>query len=774
MTSARSAGSITSGRVLPQTRNEIEKGSLEELIFSVNGIIWEAQSVRGQKSHITFVSPNAEPLLGYSPGRWRQVPDFCEECLHPDDKERVLELRERAIREQNTFDCEYRVISPSGKIIWLRSVAMPYPDGPDLVKLRGLTVNITDRKESQKAIQQSEELVRVVLSSMRDHIAVLDLNGRIIIVNESWNRYAEENGVTSPSKVGVGVNYLEVLRGDHRESSEDAEKAIAGIRAVLDGTTKLYRQEYFSSHPSRPQWFLMSVTPLRRPEGGAVVSHIDITERKLAEQELREAETRNRAFLKSVPDLMFMMDRDGVYLDYHARDHDLLFVRPEQFLGKRMVDIMPPDLSYEFMRCFDLALQSEDPVVHEYSLTLPTGKRDFEARIASCNHDKFLCMVRDITDRKLTEQRLVESQKRYLLACTAGGVSVWDYDLRTGETYCDSSLAQVLGFSDEERMTNADWLEIIHPEDRDRVLAQGKQALSPANPIDSEGNSPVPETEYRVLHKDGTVRWFLNRATVMRTPTGKPYRVIGTVTDITSRKGAEEALGASKEALRKSNRKVKQLFGKQLLAQDEERKRISRELHDSVNQQVAAISISLSKLKRELPVQDLSIDTQITLIEERIGELSESIRHLSHRLHSTTIQHVGLVSALNSYCDDISRDEGIKVNFRTDGKIVPLPAEVSLCAYRITQESLRNVVKYSGAKFADVMLSFADDTLFLDVIDYGIGFDTQRARNGDGLGLISMEERARQLDGSVQITSSSGNGTKIAVRLPIGGQHERH
>jgi PAS domain S-box-containing protein len=386
---------------------------------------------------------------------------------------------------------------------------------------------------------------------------------------------------------------------------------------------------------------------------------------------------------------------------------------------------------------------------------------------------EILGTAQDVTERKLAEDRLTESQNRYALATGAGGVSVWDYDLGTGEIYCDSTLAHILGFAEDEKQ-NADWLQVIHPDDKARVLSHGRKALVAKTPIDADGNSPVPEIEYRALHKDGSILWFLNRATILRSPKGRPYRIIGTITDITARKRAELELNSKRETLRKTNRQVKRLVGKLLLAQEEERKRISRELHDGVNQQIAALGISLSKLKAQLSGGDPSVSSQIANLESRILDASDSIRELSHRLHSSLLQHVGLVSALKSHCDDVSRDEGVRVSLSIHGETFAISPEVSLCVYRITQESLRNVVKYSGAKTAEVTLAFTPGRLMLSVIDFGVGFDVQQTKNEVGLGLISIEERAAQLKGSAQIISSPGKGTKILVELPIGGHNERH
>jgi len=645
----------------------------------------------------------------------------------------------------------------------------------------------------------------------------------------------------------------------------------------------------------------MCVTALKRPEGGAVVSHVDITERKLMEKELRDVETRNEAFIKTIPDLMFLLGRDGTYLDFHAKNPDLLYVRPETFMGKKTIDILPPDVAKGMYRCYDEAILTNDQVIYEYGLNIPMmGERYFEARIVPCDQSRILVIVRDITDRKLDEEelresrryiqqiadtmpailylfdteekrvtyvneqvasilgytpleifefgssilpsivkrenlmdmpwhirelgsvqgsewvehdyrlkhkngewrwfhmreavfsrsldghpkeilgtaqditdrklieyKLIESQSRYNLATLAGGVSVWDYNLETGEIYCDPNLSYILGFTEYEKQTYTDWLEVIHPDDRDHVLSHAKKAFEdrPSN----EYVTPIPEIEYRVLHKDGSIRWFINRGTVLTNEANSPYRVIGTITDITERKNMEETITFNREALQKTNEQIKQLVGKLLVAQEEERKRISRELHDDVNQQVAGIGIAVSQLKRDITNPDETVDHSLIKLQNRISDLSDSIRDLSHRLHSTTIQHVGLVATLDSYCGRLSREENINVSFTVKGLINTVPDDVALCLYRITQESLRNVIKHSDATSAEVTLKYEDDGVALSIIDRGKGFDLRKARNEGGLGLISLEERVRLLEGNIEIISSPGQGTHIEAQIPLGG-----
>lgn len=246
----------------------------------------------------------------------------------------------------------------------------------------------------------------------------------------------------------------------------------------------------------------------------------------------------------------------------------------------------------------------------------------------------------------------------------------------------------------------------------------------------------------------------------------KPY-LIGVGIDIAERKRAEEALRKSEEALRESYNQIRDLAGRLLAAQEEERKHIARELHDDLNQQVAALAIGLGTLERQLPEHDGPVHRLLTKLEDKTTGLSEWIRRLSHQLHSTTLEHVGLEEALRASCSELRDQQGISVSFEVKGSIVPLPPNIALCLYRVAQESLRNIAKHSGATSAELTLAMNGEAVELRIADHGIGFDSRSRHLGEGLGLVSMLERVRLVRGKLEVNSQPGHGTELRVHVPI-------
>jgi signal transduction histidine kinase len=238
-----------------------------------------------------------------------------------------------------------------------------------------------------------------------------------------------------------------------------------------------------------------------------------------------------------------------------------------------------------------------------------------------------------------------------------------------------------------------------------------------------------------------------------------------------SRKRVQEELRESANALRDSHARITNLAGRLINAQDEERKHIARELHDDLSQQVAGLGLGLSALKRRLPDADPARE-QVARLQGQVAGLSEQMRRLSHELHSSILQNVGLAVALRRYCDDFTGRHGVAVDLDVQDRIDPIPADVSLCLYRVVQESLQNIAKHSGTRSAAVRLAAVQDALELHVTDQGAGFDPAEAASRRGLGVISMEERVRLVQGSFRLQTRVAAGTEIVVRIPLAGTHE--
>jgi signal transduction histidine kinase len=270
--------------------------------------------------------------------------------------------------------------------------------------------------------------------------------------------------------------------------------------------------------------------------------------------------------------------------------------------------------------------------------------------------------------------------------------------------------------------------------------------------------------EYRLKRRDGEYRWVLDTGVPRFGSDGRFGGYIGSCIDITERRQAEEALRANEAALRQSHGQVQDLAGRLITAQEMERARIARDLHDDIGQQLAAISIAISGCKRRPDTQgSAELVEALTAVQRRIIGLAEDIRLLSHDLHPGALTHAGLVEAVRSHCAEFARQQAIDVAVDADDEIEIADIATALCLYRIVQEALRNIAKHADARRVLIVVRRVEDEVQLTVGDDGKGFILKEAREQGGLGLRSMDERVRLVGGRLSIEAMPGRGTTITV-----------
>ncbi len=244
--------------------------------------------------------------------------------------------------------------------------------------------------------------------------------------------------------------------------------------------------------------------------------------------------------------------------------------------------------------------------------------------------------------------------------------------------------------------------------------------------------------------------------------------IIGLLVQLIRRRTAERVVAGKEADLQASYDQNRDLAGRLLTAQEVERTRIARDLHDGVCQELASASVDVSYLRQRAGhIQSPEMQETLVSLQGRIASMAETLRLLSHGLHPSVLHHIGLVAALQAQCVEVERQHRVQVGFFAEGDVEPASALVALSLFRIAQEALRNTAKHGHARRATVFVARGDSDLTLAVTDDGRGFDPVTARTDDGLGLVSIEERARLVQGKVTIRSQPGRGTTIEVRVPL-------
>jgi PAS domain S-box-containing protein len=313
--------------------------------------------------------------------------------------------------------------------------------------------------------------------------------------------------------------------------------------------------------------------------------------------------------------------------------------------------------------------------------------------------------------------------------------------------FVNDSLCRMFGHSEREMMRMS-CRDFSHPEDYEREGVLFKDLLA--------GDRKSYEIEKRFFHRDGSIVWGKVHVTLLREYPNGSRVVLGIVEDITAQKDMLEKLVISQ-------REVESLASRLILSQEEERRRVARELHDDIGQRLSMATSEVHALEKKLGKNGNNNWKLIESLAKDLDILVSDIHGLSHRLHSSQLQHLGITAALRDLCRQMGRS-GLDVDLQGDDGLEPIPKDITLCLYRIAQEALTNTLNHSGEARASVILSKTADTYSMSIQDSGRGFEIQAEPRG--LGLISMRERLKPLHGSLSLSSSPGKGTRIVVTIP--------
>ena len=344
------------------------------------------------------------------------------------------------------------------------------------------------------------------------------------------------------------------------------------------------------------------------------------------------------------------------------------------------------------------------------------------------------------TRNRKADLRLRESEKRFRLMADTTPALIWMCDKEGTVTYLND---RRIDFTGRDLATGFDdtWSKFIHPDDVQSVQTANKRALEK-----QQGYSK----EYRLRRRDGAYRWMLDIAAPRVNEDGSFAGFVGSAADITDQKLAHEAL--------------EKIGGKLIEAQEEERSRIARELHDDICQRLALLSMELEQATRG---SNSGRSPKLEEIRRHCAEIAGDVQALSHKLHSSKLEYLGLAAAIRSFCREFSQQHDVSVEFADENVPNFLPRDISLSLFRVTQEALQNALKHSGIGQFSVVLRSSEKEIQLEVSDRGAGFDVEGAKLDRGLGLVSMQERAHLVHGTFTIESSENGGTRILVRVPL-------
>ena len=358
----------------------------------------------------------------------------------------------------------------------------------------------------------------------------------------------------------------------------------------------------------------------------------------------------------------------------------------------------------------------------------------------------------DLTERRRAEAALRENEERLKLAFAGAQEGVWDWNLETGAVVYSSRWKEMLGYADDEIEPHISaWEQLLHPDD--------VEAAQRVNESVQRGAATY-EGEFRLRHKDGHYVQVLSRGyPVRRDPGGPIVRIVGTHFDLTERKRAE------------AERARTELLTRLVFAQEDERRRIAREMHDQFGEQLTALALRIRALKDACGDRE-DWRAHVESIETIAQRLDRDVDTLVWELRPTALDDLGLRAALANYVQDWSTRAGIPATLHTSGLLDDrLAGDAETALYRIAQEALTNVAKHARARNVEILLERRVEHVLLIIEDDGVGFDPAATGSGaQGFGLLGMQERAGLVGATLEIESSPGNGTTVLVRMTSGAK----
>lgn len=609
--------------------------------------------------------------------------------------------------------------------------------------------------------------IESILDALPANIALLDGQGSIVKVNAAWRRFARENapGQGAPAVIGaVDSNYLAVCDAAVGPSAEGAAAAATGIREVLAGRQAGFSLEYPCHSPEQQRWFLMSVAPCAAPHQYVVVTHVDITQRKLIELAQVSSELRLQLALEATGDGLWDWDLTSNQAYFSPGYYALTGYRAEEvradFTWFKSL-IHSGDLP-GVMATIEAYLRGDTTnsevefrmVTASGALRWIRGRGRVVERDATGTPLRMVGLITDIREQKRLEHALRESEARYRMVLEDQTEIILRFRTDGTIVYANEVYCRLVGKPVEE-IVGRRWQPVAHPDDLPMIVARLAE-LSPAQ--------PVVVIENRIYDGQGEVRWmqFVNRAFFDAAGGITEIQVVGR--DITERKRIE----ARKSVLREENTRL----ARELIdLQDKERAHLARELHDELSQQLVAIRAHAAAIRRRAAGGDAHLLADAAAIEASASQIYAASHRLMEGLHPQLLDSAGLDEALRmlllgAWLDD-HRD--IQATLRLAGKLDDIGDEVLIHLFRIAQGCLSNVALHARASRVRVFLGERWEAgrrvLRLVIRDDGVGMDP--AAEHGGLGLRVMQERARNLGGSFVLQSWPGAGTRVVVEVRV-------
>jgi len=607
-----------------------------------------------------------------------------------------------------------------------------------------------------RELEESRDAYRDLAEKQRDFIYAGDLANRITYVNEALAAFI---GAPVPDLIG---RYFHEFTVPHPDSADTPTV----LTSIASGEPQP-RMTFVLRTPSGLRW--VEVQPSLIEDGaGRVVGFRgigrDVTERREAAETLRRSEERFRRAFDSASIGMVVVGTDGRATEVNRSLCDMLGYSETDLLGIGFERVTHPDDIGTTIEYVSAALSGgaqtyhlEKRYRHAHGHTVWGLLSSALVRDADGAPLYFISQIQDITERKLAEEALRDSEERYreLVESQYDLISRCDGDGRY--VFVNDSYCRIFGLP-REALLGRHFSDFVHPDDLGPTLAAIAE-----NTIGEAPHRILVENRQRTA--DGW-RWFAWQGRAIQDASGEIVELRGIGRDVTERRAAEDALRSALTDLRRSEERLRMLAQRQAQIREEERKRLGFDLNDNVCQELIGIAILIETLSRRMAPVPASVAADFTRVVRYLNELVEHLRLLARDMRPMLLRDLGLEGSLRSLADGMA-SATTRVSAEFPSAVPRLDEEIELAVYRIAQEALANAARHADASMIVVTLTITAGRLLLEVSDDGRGFDAEPGTHVDALGLVSMRERALALGGVFQVVSAPGEGTVVRLDCPL-------
>jgi PAS domain S-box-containing protein len=687
-----------------------------------------AESLEGL---ITAWNPAARNMFGYPQEEVIGQPITI--IIPPELQEEETESLRRLRAGEHIEHYQTRRVSKNGRNIDISLTISPIKNAEgEIIGASTISRDITDSHRALAALRESEERFRLAAEAGKMYAFNWDALNNVIVRSGDPAQIVGGDGLMRASSQQVWAQ----VHPDDRERLKAAAAKLTPEDPRLRISHRMIRQD------GEVIWVERNCRAHFDKQGrmlrilGMVA---DVTERRQTEKALAKSEELLRMAAQS--GRMFAYEWDAA-TDKIVRSNGVTQVLGEDegtfTTGQHILEMIPQEDRVRLSNAL-AELSPEKPLLHiRYRMLRSDGTLIWIDRNSRAYFDpdgklqRIIGMIADITDRIRAEEMLRQKDRELSEAQRLAQVGSWRWDARDDTVTWSEELYRIGGLDPALPLPPFNEL-------RRQFTVESRERLQRAVEAALRDRAPY-ELDLEIVRPNGATRWITARGEAVSDTAGNVVGLRGTSQDITERKLAEEALS-----------KVSQ---KLIEAQEQERSRLARELHDDINQRLALLSVQLNSLKQGEA-------------RKQIEELASDIQALSHRLHSPKLDFLGLASAAAGFCRELSDRQGVDIAFRSENVPKDLPQGISLCLFRVLQEALQNAIKHSTSRQFQVSLKADAHEVELTVHDSGVGFEPSEAIKGPGLGLTSMRERLRLVDGELSIDSQLRRGTTIHALVPL-------